>query len=65
LATAHWLATHEDARSPNQAVELAYAWNERKRRFKPEQIHLAWDTMQAKHWLPAKGTVRATSHPDS
>lgn len=52
LATVHWLANREDAVSPDRAVTLAHDWNERKRRFTPEQIRLAWDTLRTKGWLP-------------
>jgi len=51
LATVHWLATHEDARSPEEARRLAYAWNDRKKRFTPDQITLAWNTLGSKGWV--------------
>lgn len=51
LATVHWIASHEHAHTPEEAQRLAYAWNERKKRFTPDQINLAWETLQKKGWL--------------
>lgn len=51
LSTVHWVATRLGADSPEAAVELTYAWNERKRRFNPNQITLAYSTLQQKGWL--------------
>jgi O-acetyl-ADP-ribose deacetylase (regulator of RNase III) len=53
LATVHWVAVHDRAATPAQAVDAAYAWGDRKRRFLPDQIRLAWATLEAKGWLPA------------
>ena len=51
LSTVHWTASRENARSPEEAQRLAYAWNDRKKRFTPDQIDLAWETLQKKGWL--------------
>jgi hypothetical protein len=53
LATVHWVATREGAASSQDAVRLVHAWNERKKRFLPEQIAIAWDILAAKGWLRA------------
>lgn len=52
LSAVHWVATREDAKSPDQAISAAYAWNNRKRRFSSQQISLAWAVLQEKGWLP-------------
>jgi len=51
LATVHWVATYQGARSVNEAIEKTYAWNERKRRFSASQIELAFETLHSKNWL--------------
>lgn len=51
LSTVHWVASREAAASADQAASKVYAWNERKRRFSPRQIAIAYDTLQAKGWL--------------
>jgi len=52
LSTVHWVATREGALTERDAREYTYAWNERKRRFSPRQIHIAWDVLRDKGWLP-------------
>ena len=51
LATVHWLATRENASSAEDAVVKVYDWNERKRRFSPRQIGIAFDTLRRNGWL--------------
>ena len=51
LATVHWVATQEDATSPEVAVAKVHAWGDRKKRFSPRQIGIALDTLRAKGWL--------------
>ncbi|WP_294535828.1 macro domain-containing protein [uncultured Rhodoblastus sp.] len=53
LATVHWVAKREQAASVEDAVEKVYAWNDRKRRFSPRQIGIAFETLRAKGWLAA------------
>lgn len=53
LATVHWVAMQEHAASAEEAVAKVYAWNERKRRFSPRQIDIAYQTLQSKGWLAA------------
>jgi hypothetical protein len=60
LATAHWLLTRERV-APDAVVPAAYAWNARKRRFSPRQIHLAVDVLAEKGWLPADVRPLATA----
>jgi O-acetyl-ADP-ribose deacetylase (regulator of RNase III) len=51
LATVHWVATREHARDAEHAVQLTYAWNERKKRFTARQIALAYQTLADKGWI--------------
>ncbi|WP_158044050.1 type II toxin-antitoxin system antitoxin DNA ADP-ribosyl glycohydrolase DarG [Skermanella pratensis] len=51
LATVHWVVTRENAVSREEVVSKAYAWNERKKRFSPRQIGIAFQTLQNKGWL--------------
>lgn len=53
LATVHWVATREKATSLENATAKVYAWNERKKRFSPRQIGIAFETLRAKGWLSA------------
>ena len=51
LATVHWVAGQEGAKTPEEAADKTYAWNDRKRMFRPEHIHKAWDILDRKGWL--------------
>lgn len=51
LATVHWVANHEDARSVDDAVAAVHRWSDRKQQFSPNQIATAWSTLDAKGWL--------------
>ncbi|NKL03311.1 Appr-1-p processing protein [Rhizobium leguminosarum bv. viciae] len=53
LATVHWVVKHEGAVSADDAVAKVHAWNDRKRRFSPRQIGIAFDTLHTKGWLTA------------
>ena len=55
LATVHWVANHEKATGVEDAVAKVYAWNDRKKRFSPRQIGIAFETLQAKGWLAEFG----------
>ena len=57
LATVHWVAAHDGARTADEAVGAVYQWNDRKRAFEPRQIQLAWDVLGAGGWLPAEPAV--------
>ncbi len=54
LATVHWVAVHEGARTADDAIAAVYAWNERKRVFEPRQIRIAWDVLAGGSWVPAE-----------
>jgi len=51
LATVHWIAGHEGARSIDDIVRMTYTWNDRKRRFTKRQIALAADVLANKGWI--------------
>ncbi|MGO8694362.1 MAG: hypothetical protein ACLQMF_11910 [Rectinemataceae bacterium] len=51
LSTVHWVATREGAATHEEATGLVYAWNERKKRFLPEQIAIAWNVLVKKGWI--------------
>lgn len=53
LATVHWVASRENASSVDDAVAKVYAWSDRKKRFSPRQIGIAFETLRAKGWLRA------------
>ena len=52
LATVHWVASREGARSAEEAVLKTYDWSPRKRIFHDKQIRLAWDVLSSQGWLP-------------
>jgi hypothetical protein len=53
LATVHWVASRENATNAGEAVDKVYAWNDRKKRFSPRQIGIAYETLRAKGWIAA------------
>lgn len=53
LASVHWVATQEGARSPEAACAKVQAWNPRKKRMFPARhIRIAWDALTDRGWLP-------------
>ena len=50
LSTVHWVLVHDAPAARDDLVSLAYAWNERKRRFSPRQIGLAAGVLTDKGW---------------
>jgi hypothetical protein len=53
LATVHRVVKHGNATSAEDAAPKVYAWNDRKKRFSPRQIGIAYETLRAKGWLAA------------
>ncbi len=51
LATVHWVANRENATTADDVVAKVYAWNDRKKRFSPRQIGIAFQTLRSKGWL--------------
>lgn len=58
LATVHWIASNENARTIEDVVSMTYAWNDRKRQFTKRQIALAADVLSLKGWMPTVNEVR-------
>jgi hypothetical protein len=56
LSTVHWVATREGVTNADQIVAGTYAWNDRKKRFSPGQISLAFDVLGKKNWLGFQAT---------
>ncbi|MEJ7809339.1 MAG: macro domain-containing protein [Gemmatimonadaceae bacterium] len=54
LSTVHWAATREGAATADRAAEAVYRWSERKHRFSPQQIRIAWEALETKGWLPER-----------
>lgn len=50
LATVHWVVTQEGAEDVASAVEKVHLWNERKRKFTPRQIAVAYDALKSQGW---------------
>jgi O-acetyl-ADP-ribose deacetylase (regulator of RNase III) len=50
LATVHWLVRHEGVTSREDVIEQTHRWNERKKRFTPRQIGLAFDHLVSRGW---------------
>ncbi|WP_126147192.1 type II toxin-antitoxin system antitoxin DNA ADP-ribosyl glycohydrolase DarG [Synechococcus elongatus] len=51
LATVHWVATREGAKTPEEAIKKVHQWNRRKRMFKHHHIYLAWTRLLQTNWL--------------
>jgi O-acetyl-ADP-ribose deacetylase (regulator of RNase III) len=51
LSTVHWVSTQEGATTSDKVIKATFEWNERKRRFSPQQITLAWNVLCDKGWL--------------
>ncbi len=51
LATVHWTASKEGARSIEDIVRMTYAWSDRKRQFTRRQIALATNVLSHKGWI--------------
>jgi len=51
LATVHWIVEQENAASIEEVIEKTYAWNNKKKRFSPRQIQIAYQTLAQKRWI--------------
>ncbi|MGH9522695.1 MAG: type II toxin-antitoxin system antitoxin DNA ADP-ribosyl glycohydrolase DarG [Terriglobales bacterium] len=60
LSTVHWVAAHENAKTSEDVVSQTYAWGDRKKRFSPRQIKLAFDVLSTKGWIGHSQAI--TSH---
>lgn len=51
LSTVHWVATRDRKRTPEEAVQAVYAWNDRKAMFDARHIRLAFETLANQGWI--------------
>lgn len=51
LATVHWVASQEQAKSLDDVIAQTYAWDERKKQFSRRQIAVAVDSLSRKGWI--------------
>ncbi len=58
LATTHWVADKENARTDQAIADAFYAWNPRKAQFTPEQIAIAARRLRTGRWLPDESPSR-------
>jgi O-acetyl-ADP-ribose deacetylase (regulator of RNase III) len=57
LTTVHWVATQSRVETVEDVLQGVYGWNERKRRFLPQQIQLALKILAEQGWLSADHPV--------
>ena len=56
LATVHWVATHEGARTAEDAFERVQHWNERKKdRYQQRHVQKAWERLTTQRWIDVAG----------
>lgn len=63
LATAHWVADNENARTDQAIAEAFYAWSPRKAQFTPEQIEIAVGRLRAGGWVGDEGPIHPVDAP--
>lgn len=61
LATVHWVARHENARSYDDVIARTYSWGDRKRQFTERQIAIAFDVLMSKGWIQPDASVEDSS----
>ena len=62
LATVHWVASHEGARTPAEARDRLQSWNERKRaRYRERHIEKAWQRLESEGWIGGAGPAALSS----
>ncbi len=61
LATVHWVADQQDARTLDHAIDRVHGWSEHKSMFTPHQIRAAWDRLHAMSWLGEQATAASTT----
>lgn len=53
LSSVHWVATHQSARTADEAIAMVHGWSKRKRDLmKPEHLRKAWSRLEEQGWLP-------------
>ena len=53
LATVHWVVVRERASGVEDVIMKVHRWNERKRRFSPRQVSIAYEVLKSNGWLEA------------
>jgi len=61
IATVHWVADRQGAKTVDEAVEKVHAWSPRKTMFTPHQIQAAWDQLGRLGWID-DGPAHADGH---
>ncbi len=57
LTTVHWVVTKKGAKNANEAVALAHAWNDRKKKvLDTRDLHIAWDRLYSTGWFATQGS---------
>jgi O-acetyl-ADP-ribose deacetylase (regulator of RNase III) len=51
LATVHWVAKHDGAKTAEEAVPATYSWGSRKQSWPQRHIQLAWNVLEDKGWF--------------
>jgi O-acetyl-ADP-ribose deacetylase (regulator of RNase III) len=51
LATAHWVATREQAMDASIAVDRIHAWSDRKKQYSSRQVELAINALSKRGWI--------------
>lgn len=51
LATVHWVANHDGARTLDEAIKATHSWGARKQSWPQSHIELAWSVLEDKGWL--------------
>lgn len=59
LSTVHWVVEQEQARTAAEVEQAVYRWSDRKRRFSPAQIRLAWERLGSEGWFSSTPAVSA------
>jgi O-acetyl-ADP-ribose deacetylase (regulator of RNase III) len=63
LATVHWAAVHEGARSLDDAAQVVAEWTPRKREvFGEREIAIAWERLDSQGWLDEVGVASPSSY---
>jgi len=57
LSSVHWVATREDATTPEAAVKRVHAWSDRKKMFPDKHIYIAFNVLQEQGWLSQRETI--------
>jgi hypothetical protein len=65
LSTVYWVAKHESAQSQSDVQSKIYDWNDRKKRFTPEQIALALNVLSERGWLDRDLPIHRQAPPSA